>query len=177
MEDEITRSDLTLNSTPDHVLVHLGHLPDDLVLHLVHLLVLQLVHLYVHDLNNINHFPNNFQKQYYHHRQKLRPQILLPVSVLVHVGVHLSDLLLQHVHLLLHHLPVRHHPNNIHHLPNQTTTNIIISTATNHQLQLHILLSKDALDDHLGVHLGDLVGHHGHLQLLLWDILVPLAYV
>merc|ERR1712015_388322 len=66
-------SDLTLNSTPDHVLVHLGHLPDDLVLHLVHLLVLQLVHLYVQDLNNINHFPNNFQKQYYHHRQKLRP--------------------------------------------------------------------------------------------------------
>ena len=32
-------------------------------------------------------------------------------------------------------------------------------------------------DDHLGVHLGDLVGHHGHLQLLLWDILDPLAYV
>ena len=24
-------------------------------------------------LNNINHFPNNLQKQYYHHRQKLRP--------------------------------------------------------------------------------------------------------
>ena len=59
-------SDLTLNSTPDHVLVHLGHLPYDLVLHLVHLLVPDL-------LNNINHFPNNLQKQYYHHRQKLRP--------------------------------------------------------------------------------------------------------
>ena len=27
------------------------------------------------------------------------------------------------------------------------------------------------------VHLGDLVGHHGHLQLLLWDVLDPLAYV
>merc|ERR1711894_792044 len=67
-------------------------------------------------LNNINHFPNNLQKQYYHHTQKLRPWILLPVSFLVHVGVHLSDLLLQHVHLLLHHLPVRHHPNNIHNL-------------------------------------------------------------
>merc|ERR1712052_39669 len=67
-------SDLTLNSTPDHVLVHLGHLPDDLVLHLVHLLVLHLVHLHVHHLlKNANHFPNNFQKQYYHHRQKLRP--------------------------------------------------------------------------------------------------------
>ena len=104
-------SDLTLNSTPDHVLVHLDHLPYDLVLHLVHLLVPDL-------LNNINHFPNNLQKQYYHHRQKLRPKILLPVSFLVHVGVHLSDLLLQHVHLLLHHLPVRHHPNNIHNLPN-----------------------------------------------------------
>merc|ERR1712015_130810 len=35
-------SDLTLNSTPDHVLV------------------LHLVHLHVHDLlNNINHLPNN----------------------------------------------------------------------------------------------------------------------
>ena len=45
------------------------------------------------------------------------------------------------------------------------------------KLQLHILLSKDALNDHLGVHLGDLVGHHGHLQLLLWDILDPLDYV
>ena len=32
-------------------------------------------------------------------------------------------------------------------------------------------------DDHLGVHLGDLVGHHGHLKLLLWDVLDPLAYV
>ena len=32
-------------------------------------------------------------------------------------------------------------------------------------------------DDHLGVHLGDLVGLHGHLQLLLWDVLDPLAYV
>ena len=42
---------------------------------------------------------------------------------------------------------------------------------------MHILLSKDALDDHLGVHLGDLVGHHGHLQLLLWDVLDPLSYV
>ena len=51
------------------------------------------------------------------------------------------------------------------------------STATSHQLQPHILLSKDALDDHLGVHLGDLVGLHGHLQLLLWDVLDPLAYV
>ena len=59
-------SDLTLNSTPNHVLVHLGHLPYGLVLHLVHILVTDL-------LNNINHFPNNFQKQYYHHRQKLRP--------------------------------------------------------------------------------------------------------
>ena len=59
-------SDLTLNSTPDHVLAHIGHLPYDLVLHLVHLLVPDL-------LNNINHFPNNLQKQYYHHRQKLRP--------------------------------------------------------------------------------------------------------
>merc|ERR1712015_493257 len=41
-------SDLTLNSTPDHVLVHLGHLPDDLVLHLEDLVVLHLVHLHVH---------------------------------------------------------------------------------------------------------------------------------
>merc|ERR1712208_19329 len=36
---------------------------------------------------------------------------------------------------------------------------------------------KMLFDDHLGVHLGDLVGHHGHLQLLLWDVLDPLAYV
>ena len=47
----------------------------------------------------------------------------------------------------------------------------------NHQLQLPILLPKDALDDHLGVHLGDLIGHHGHLQLLLWDVLDPLDYI
>ena len=55
MEDEITRSDLTLNSTPDHVLADflsdlLLHLLNllvflvDLVLHLVHLPVLHLVH-------------------------------------------------------------------------------------------------------------------------------------
>ena len=55
MEDEITRSDLTLNSTPDHVLADflsdlLLHLVNllvflvDLVLHLVHLPVLHLVH-------------------------------------------------------------------------------------------------------------------------------------
>lgn len=55
MEDEVTRSDLTLNSTPDHVLADfpgnlLLHLVDllvfleDLVLHLVHLPVLQFVH-------------------------------------------------------------------------------------------------------------------------------------
>ena len=36
---------------------------------------------------------------------------------------------------------------------------------------------KMLFDDHLGVHLGDLVGLHGHLQLLLWDVLDPLAYV
>ena len=42
---------------------------------------------------------------------------------------------------------------------------------------MHILHSKEDLDDHLGVHLGDLVGHHGHLQLLLWDVLDPLSYV
>ena len=40
---------------------------------------------------------------------------LCPCTI-VHVSVHLGDLLLHHVHL--HHLPVRHHPNNIHHLPN-----------------------------------------------------------
>ena len=50
------------------VLVHLGDLPADLVLQLVHLLVLHLVYL----LKNANHFPNNLQKQYYHHRQQLR---------------------------------------------------------------------------------------------------------
>ena len=55
MEDEITRSDLTLNSTPDHVLADflsdlLLHLMSilvflvDLVLHLVPLPVLHLVH-------------------------------------------------------------------------------------------------------------------------------------
>ena len=55
MEDEITRSDFTLNSTPDHVLADflsdlLLHLVNllvflvDLVLHLVHLPVLHLVH-------------------------------------------------------------------------------------------------------------------------------------
>ena len=55
MEDEITRSDLTLNSTHDHVLADflsdiLLHLVNllvflvDLVLHLVHLPVLYLVH-------------------------------------------------------------------------------------------------------------------------------------
>ena len=55
-EDEITRSDLTLNSTPDHVLADflsdlLLHLVNllvflvDLVLHLVHLPVLHLVQL------------------------------------------------------------------------------------------------------------------------------------
>ena len=56
------------------VLVHLGDLPADLVLQLVHLLVLHLVHLHVHHLlKNANHFPNNLQKQYYHHRQQLRP--------------------------------------------------------------------------------------------------------
>ena len=43
----LTASDLTLNSIPDHVLVHLGQLPYHLVLHLVHLLVPDL-------LNNIN---------------------------------------------------------------------------------------------------------------------------
>ena len=55
MEDEVTRSDLTLNSTPDHVLADflsdlLLHLVNllvflvDLVLHLLHLPVLYLVH-------------------------------------------------------------------------------------------------------------------------------------
>ena len=55
MEDEVTRSDLTLNSTPDHVLADflsdlLLHLVNllvflvDLVLHLVHLPVLHLMH-------------------------------------------------------------------------------------------------------------------------------------
>ena len=57
MEDEITRSDLTLNSTPDHVL---ADFLSDLLLHLVNLLVFHLIHLYInHHLNNINHLPNN----------------------------------------------------------------------------------------------------------------------
>ena len=57
MEDEITRSDFTLNSTPDHVL---ADIPGDLLLHLVDLLVFHLIHLYIHHhLNNINHLPNN----------------------------------------------------------------------------------------------------------------------
>ena len=57
---------------PGDVVLHLVHLP---VLHLLHLLFPHhLVQLHVHHLlNNINHFPNNFQKQHYHHRQKLRP--------------------------------------------------------------------------------------------------------
>ena len=41
-------SDLTPNSTPDHVLVHLGDLPGDLLLLLEDLVVLHLVHLHVH---------------------------------------------------------------------------------------------------------------------------------
>ena len=49
----------------------------------------------------------------------------------------------------------------------------VSSNRTHHQhSQLPILLSKVALDDHL----GDFVGHHGHIQLLLWDILDPLDY-
>ena len=48
------------NSTPDHVLVHLGDLPGDLLLLLEDLVVLHLVHLHVHHhLNNMNHLPNN----------------------------------------------------------------------------------------------------------------------
>ena len=57
-------SDLTLNSTPHHILVHLGDLTGDLVLHLLH------THVH-HLLHNINHFQNNLQNQYYHHRQQL----------------------------------------------------------------------------------------------------------
>ena len=57
MEGEVTRSDLTLNSTLDHVL---ANFPGDLLLHLVDLLVFHLIHLYIHHhLNNINHLPNN----------------------------------------------------------------------------------------------------------------------
>ena len=52
MEDEVTRSDLTLNSTPDHVL---ADIPGDLLLHLVDLLVFHLIHLYIH--HHLN--PNN----------------------------------------------------------------------------------------------------------------------
>ena len=73
MEDEITRSDLTLNSTPDHVLADflsdlLLHLVNllvflvDLVLHLVHLPVLHLLHLlFHHRLIIIQHLPNRQQ--------------------------------------------------------------------------------------------------------------------
>ena len=44
MEDEVTRSDLTLNSTPDHVL---ADFPGDLLLYLLDLLVF-LVDLVLH---------------------------------------------------------------------------------------------------------------------------------
>ena len=53
-------SNISPNSTPDHVLVHLGDLPGDLLLLLEDLVVLHLVHLHVHHhLNNMNHLPNN----------------------------------------------------------------------------------------------------------------------
>ena len=67
------QSNLVVDPTQE-VLVHLVDLPADLVLQLLHLLVLHLVHLHAHHLlKNANHFPNNLQKQYYHHRQQLRP--------------------------------------------------------------------------------------------------------
>ena len=61
MEDEVTRSDLTLNSTPDHVL---ADFPGDLLLHLVDL-VLHLVHLPVLYLEHPpppNHHPTSPQQ-------------------------------------------------------------------------------------------------------------------
>ena len=68
MEDRVTRSDLTLNSTPDHVL---ADFPGDLLLHLVDLLVflvdlvLHLMHLPVLHLEHpqpTNHHPTSPQQ-------------------------------------------------------------------------------------------------------------------
>ena len=85
MEDEITRSDLTLNSTPDHVLADflsdlLLHLVNllvflvDLVLHLVHLPVLHLVHP-----PPPNHHPTSPQQPW--------PTLLSPLASVAPKGV------------------------------------------------------------------------------------------
>ena len=60
MEDEITRSDFTLNSTPDHVL---ADFLSDLLLHLVNLLVF-LVDLVLHLVHPPppNHHPTSPQQ-------------------------------------------------------------------------------------------------------------------
>ena len=85
MEDEITRSDFTLNSTPDHVLADflsdlLLHLVNllvflvDLVLHLVHLPVLHLVHP-----PPPNHHPTSPQQPW--------PTLLSPLASVAPKGV------------------------------------------------------------------------------------------
>ena len=60
MEDEVTRSDLTLNSTPDHVL---ADFPGDLLLYLLDLLVF-LVDLVLHIVHPPppNHHPTSPQQ-------------------------------------------------------------------------------------------------------------------
>ena len=61
MEDEVTRSDLTLNSTPDHVL---ADFPGDLLLHLVDLVLhlVQLPVLYLVHPPPPNHHPTSSQQ-------------------------------------------------------------------------------------------------------------------
>ena len=125
---------LQLLFSPDHVILLLGNLPGDKVLHLVHLPVLHLVQLlYNLTLATSNGFPTALMNPFVFTASSSNSysSYKLPGDVVLHL-VHL--LVLHLLHLLSH-----HHLIIIQHLPNrqQPTTYTIVTTGIRFDSEFH----------------------------------------